>query len=118
LYGANQKYQSAVSAILRPAVPFRPAGSRILSAETRSKIAVIRLYKPNLLGHSRFYWGKELQCKGIPPAAEEICGKAGSELKKGKPPGRKINGFQKDASGIGRCRMRSFADHSSRRHVG
>ncbi|KAA3498714.1 hypothetical protein DXM27_22670 [Rhizobium rhizogenes] len=55
-------------------MPFRPAGSRMLSAETRSKIAVIRLYKPNLLGHSRLYWGTELQCNGISSAAEEICG--------------------------------------------
>ncbi|MGG2473929.1 hypothetical protein ACNVD4_01085, partial [Rhizobium sp. BR5] len=108
----------AASSILRPAVAFRPAGSRKLSAETRRKIAAIRLYKRNLLGHSRFYWGKELQCKGIPPAAEEICGKAGSGLEKGKPRGRKINGFQEDAFGIGRCRMCSAADHRSRRYVG
>ncbi|KAB0554723.1 hypothetical protein F7R07_31095, partial [Pseudomonas aeruginosa] len=63
---------------------FRPAGSRKLSAETRRKIAAIRLYKPNLLGHSRFYWGKELQCKGIPPAAEEICGAQEFRARKGQ----------------------------------
>ncbi|TRA98386.1 hypothetical protein EXN61_19625 [Agrobacterium tumefaciens] len=66
--------QNAASSILRRARPFRPAGSRMLSAETRRKIAVIRLYKPNLLGHSRLYWGTELQCNGISSAAEEICG--------------------------------------------
>ncbi|MNT50737.1 hypothetical protein D3C72_1876690 [compost metagenome] len=41
-----------------------------------------------------------------------------SGLEKGKPRGRKSNGFQEDAFGIGRCRMRSSADHRSCRHVG
>ncbi|CUX56026.1 hypothetical protein AGR5A_Lc50149 [Agrobacterium genomosp. 5 str. CFBP 6626] len=90
----------------------------MLSAETRRKIAVIRLYKPNLLGHSRLYWGKELQCKGIPSAAEEIATDRCFRARKGQATREEINGYQEDASGVGRCRMRSFADHRSCRYVG
>ncbi|KVK51591.1 hypothetical protein BCY90_17750 [Agrobacterium deltaense] len=65
----------------------------MLSAETRRKIAVICLYKPNLLGHSRFYWGKELQCKGILSAAEEICDRRAFPGSKGQATREEINGY-------------------------